>query len=367
MAPAAVAVHLLAPTALALPDTVEVSGMLAADEELVSGFQVAGRLAQLDVDVGDLVAAGALVAALDARDFELGVDRARAALTSARARLGLAADGGREIEVETTAPVREAQAVLADAQLARQRVEELARQSLRPLADLDSASAAVDIARSRLQAARDAVRTWIAECAERQIDLELAQKRAQDARLLAPWPGVVAQRRVAPGRYVQVGEAVLTLLRVDPLRLRLRVPERLAGQARSGQRVDFSVDGIAGERHTGTVTRLGAAIDAEDRTLLVEATVDNHDGALRPGGFCRAAIVTAPARSVLAVPTRAVQSFAGVDRVFVVADGKARELLIELGRRQGDLVEVTKGLVADQLVVADPRGLVQGTACKVGD
>ncbi len=91
-----IAVHLVAPQQIELPDTVAVTGMLAPREELVLGFQVAGRLAQLDVDVGDAVPAGAVVAALDPVDFQLGIARARAALTSARARLGLPAEEGQE-------------------------------------------------------------------------------------------------------------------------------------------------------------------------------------------------------------------------------------------------------------------------------
>ena len=363
-----VKVQLAPPQRLQLPETIAVTGMLAPQEELVFGFQVAGRLEQLDVDLGDAVAAGATVAALDPVDFRLGMDRARAALVSARAKLGLPAeDEHAHVEVEAVAAVREAQAVVTDAQITRDRLGELVRQQLRSEADLDGATAALAVAQSKLQAARDEVRTWIAECREREIDLELAQKRARDSRLVAPWPAKVSQRHVAPGRFVAIGEAIVTLVRVDPLRLRLRVPERSAARAALEQRVLFTVDGQGSDQHEGRVARLGAGIDRDDRTLLVEAEVRNPGGDLRTGGFCRAQIVVAPPRPVLAVAATAVQSFAGVDRVFTVADGKAQEHLIELGRRDGDLVEVKSGLTDDARVVVQPRGLVQGSPVTVGD
>ncbi|MCA8949100.1 MAG: efflux RND transporter periplasmic adaptor subunit, partial [Planctomycetes bacterium] len=150
----------------------------------------------------------------------------------------------------------------------------------------------------------------------------------------------------------------------DPLRLRLEVPERAAGEVRPGQQVSFTVDGVDGD-FAGKVTRLGSAIDRTNRTLTVEAEVENGGGRLRPGGFCRASIVVADDDPVTAVPATALLSFAGVDRVFTVADGKAVEHLVTPGRRLGELVELRDGLAADAAVVSEPGDLVQGAPVRV--
>lgn len=370
-APAPRPVTLVAAATANLPRTLEVTGTLAPLDELVLGFQVAGRLSELHVDVGAAVAAGAPLAALDRRDFELEVARADAALHQARARLGLPGNGGSDtagdaVDLETTAPVREAQAVLADARLQRDRMQEMVAENLRSQSDLDAAVAAFEVAQSRVQRARDEVRTWIAELEVRRLDLEVARKRLQDAVIRAPWDGRVAARTAAAGQYLAVGVPVLTLLRSDPLRLRLLVPEQLAGAVAVGQAVAFTVDGLADREHTGTVERLGPAIDRQTRTLLVEAAVPNPQGALRAGGFCRAHIVVDPAQPVVVVPAAAVLSFAGVDRAFTVADGRAREVLVTLGRRLGDRIEVRSGLAAGTEVVADATGLVPGAPVQVG-
>lgn len=356
----------LAPSqTIGLPRLVQVNGVLQAQDELVSGFQVAGRLDQLRVDLGDQVAEGELLAALDRRDFDLEVARAEAALRQARAQLGLQPGDDGQLDLDATAPVREAQAVLADAALKRDRATELVQQQLQPPAELDAATAAFEVAQSRLQRARDEVRTWVAELEVQKQELELAKKRRQDAEIKAPWPGRVGQRHAATGQYLAVGAPVLTLLRTQPLRLRLEVPERLAGDVRPGQRVDFTVDGSDGD-FTGKVVRLGSQIDRQNRTRLIEAEVDNGAGALLPGGFCRASIVVAEREEVLAVPASALVSFAGVDRVFTVDGGKAQERLVEPGRRIGELVELRRGLQPGVEVVLQPGDLVQGQAVRPG-
>ena len=374
-------VRLLLPSSLMTQTKVEVTGSLAPDERADLGFQVPGRILTLDVDVGDSVAAGQLIASLDLADFDLECARAEAALQVARVRLSLPTNAdAASVDAAQAAPVREAKAVLVEAGLARERVRELAAQGLGSQATLDTAMAAVSVAQSRLQAAEEQVATWLAELSQRKVEVALAQKRRSDAQLVAPFAGRVEARPAARGSFVQQGARVVTLLRTDPLRLRLRVPERQAHLVAIGQSVSFSVDGeVAGTAsHRAVVRRLGPSIDLVDRTLLVEAEVKNQDGALRSGAFCRATIATGALRTVIAVPKSAIASFAGVDRVYCVQDGRIKDALVEVGFTVGDsaagadgagaeLVEIVRGLAQDQKFVADPRGLVPGMPVKTVD
>jgi RND family efflux transporter MFP subunit len=355
-----------------LPRTIPVTGTLAAQEDLVLGMQVGGRLESLSVDVGDVVEPGAVIAELDRRDFELGRARAEAALIATRARLGLRE--GEELadfDVEASASVREAKAVLAEARLQRERVLELVREHLRPDADLETADAALGVAESRLQRAREEAFTWIAEASQREVELAQAQKQFVDARLLAPWRGRVAERHVAAGQFVTAGTPIVTVLRTQPLRLQLRVPERAAADVAIGQQVHFTVDGLDQPR-TGAVSRLGAVVDRQNRTRLVEAAIANEDGALLPGGFCRAEIVVAPDARALIVPKSAVVTFAGVSRVFTAepAEGggpqRAHGHIVELGRDLGDRWVIAAGLQEGAAIVDAPGDLREGDAVVVG-
>ncbi|MBL9078597.1 MAG: efflux RND transporter periplasmic adaptor subunit [Planctomycetes bacterium] len=357
----------------ALPRTLSVNGVLAAQEELVLGLQVGGRLLELPVDTGDVVAAGDLVARLDPRDFELEHARADAALRAAHARLGIGAGddlGG--VDPQATAPVREARAVLDEAKLSRDRIAELVQQQLRPPADLETADAALAVAMSRRQRALEEVQALLAEAAEARVLLAQADKRRHDAVLVAPWPGRIAARHATAGEVVTAGAPIVTLVRNDPLRLRLPVPERAAAEVAIGQRVSFTVDGQDGVRREGLVARLGAVVDRDNRTRLVEATIPNDGGVLLPGAFCRAEIVVEPLARARTLPKAAVVTFAGVARVFAVDAGKggepprARGLVVELGRDLGDRWEIRAGVDAGTEVVGKPGDLRHGDAVVVG-
>jgi RND family efflux transporter MFP subunit len=151
----------------------------------------------------------------------------------------------------------------------------------------------------------------------------------------------------------------VTLVRVDPLRLRVSVPERDAPSIRPGQAITVQVEGDPTE-HTGKVARLSPAIQEDSRTLVVEAEVANPAGRLRPGAFARAEIVIEADRTAVLVPQSAIVTFAGLEKVLGVQDGRAVETRIRTGRRVGDRVEVTEGLTAGETVVVEPGNLTGG-------
>jgi HlyD family secretion protein len=152
---------------------------------------------------------------------------------------------------------------------------------------------------------------------------------------------------------------VVTLVRLHPLRLRVAVPERDAPGVRVGQAVRVRLEGDSAE-HTGRVARLSPTIQEQSRTLVVEAEVANPDGRLRPGAFARAEIVVEADRPAVLVPAAAIVTFAGLEKVIGVQDGKAVEKRIRTGRRVGDRVEILEGLAAGEPVVAEPGNLTGG-------
>ena len=100
--------------------------------------------------------------------------------------------------------------------------------------------------------------------------------------------------------------------------------------------------------------------------LLVEADVRN-DGKLRPGSFARAEIVTNDAKMAVAVPSKAIVTFAGIEKVIVVQNGKALEKPITTGRRNGDLTEIVAGVNVGEQVIVDPGNLQSGMTVQVVD
>jgi len=117
--------------------------------------------------------------------------------------------------------------------------------------------------------------------------------------------------------------------------------------------------------YSGVVARLSPAVAEQNRTLLIEAEVPNTNGRLRPGSFAKAEVVVQADDRIVTVPTTALVTFAGVEKVLTVRDGKSEELRVTTGRRLGDRVEVVAGLKAGQPVVDPPGNLTGGQAVTV--
>jgi RND family efflux transporter MFP subunit len=351
-----------------LPRLVQVSGTLAADQQVALAMKVAGRIDRMPVDLGSRVRRGELIARLAQPDFTLRVQQAENALEQARARLGLTPDRpDARVRPEDTAGVRQADAQLHQALVTFQRQQSLFRQQLISQSDLDGADANYQVAEARRQDAVEEARNRVATLAQRQSELDIARQALADSTLRAPFDGAIRERRAVEGDYLAIGQAVVVLVRIHPLRLRLAVPERDSGALRVGQAVRLTVEGDTRE-FTGRLARISPAISEDNRTLMVEAEVPNPGGELRPGAFARAAIVVEEARQAkptVLVPASAVVTFAGVERVIGVEAGRAREREVKTGRRAGELIEVLDGIAAGEPVVLHPGNLVGGQPVKV--
>jgi RND family efflux transporter MFP subunit len=348
-----------------LPRTVAVSGTLAADEQAELGFKVAGRIGTMAVDLGRAVSRGQVIARLVPTDFQLKVSQAQNALEQARAQLGLPLGGpDRVVDPAETSVVKQAAATLKQAQLTRARMARLFSDQLIPQSDLDAAEANLGVAEGRYQASIEDARTRQALLEQRRSELEITRRALADSVLTAPFDGRIRERRLSVGDYVSPGDPVVVLVQVHPLRLRLAVPEREATGVRVGQPVRLSVEGTPGD-HTGHIARVSPAISEENRTLLVEAEVPNQDGSLRPGSFARAEIVVEADEPAVLVPASSIVTFAGIDKVIGVEDGKAAEKKVRLGRHAGDQVEILDGVRPGDEVVVDPGNLATGQPVRV--
>ena len=348
-----------------LARTVAVSGTLAADEQAELGIKVAGRIQQVMVEIGDPVRRGQPIARIIPTDLELRVQQARTALEQARARLGIPAAGpDRMVDPQETAVVKQAVANLKQATLTRDRMARLLEEQLIPQSDFDAAEAGLSVADARYQEAIEEVNSRQGLLAQRRSELALAERQLADSVVTAPFDGRISQRLVSAGDYVPVGGAVAVLVRVHPLRLQLGVPEREAVGVKVGLPVRLSVDGDPGT-YTGRVARISPAFSEENRTLLVEAEVPNTDGRLKPGSFAKAEIEIEAAEPAILVPASSIVSFAGIEKVIAVEEGKAVEKRVQTGRRSGDQIEILEGVEAGEAVVVQPGNLVGGQPVKV--
>ncbi len=291
-------------------------GTLYGAEEVTLASQIEGQIRAVRADLGDRVEAGAVLAEIDD-------DALRAQL-------------------------REAEAHLQKARADEARGRQLLDQRVASQAEYETLKTTVAVAEAR----REVLRVLI-----------------ERARVRAPLSGWVARREVTAGEYVRPGSPLFALVADDPLKLRGEVPERFAPELRTGQRVRVQVDAFSGETFAGTLSRIGPAANAANRSVPVEVVVENRDRRLKPGFFAQAAIVTRANDRALAVPQEAVATLAGVSKVFAIRDHVAREQRVRLGTRFPDgWVEVLEGIDPGALVATSGLGiLTDGASVRVRD
>jgi multidrug efflux pump subunit AcrA (membrane-fusion protein) len=333
--------------ARAVQRAVETSGSLLAWEEVQARSEQAGMIARLRVDLGDRVSAGDVLAEYNRREFELAVEQARAAVQSADAQLRRM----RDTRAALDADVARAQSQHEWAKSELERNQALFQRELIPLRDVDNARNNLNVAAAQLTAARvaaaqhpDSVRQAEAELRQRQAALGIAEKRLLDTTIRAPISGLIARRHLSAGEFIKDTTPVFTIVVSDPLKYAGTVPERFAPELRAGQTVTLSVDAYGARAFTGTVLRVAPAVEVGTRTLAIEARVPNADGALRPGFFAKGGVLTRRDPGAVFVPADALLYVAGISKVFVVVDGRARERPVRPGERQGTWVEIVEGV-----------------------
>ena len=352
-------------TELPVGASVSVTGTLAAQDQATLSVKVPGRLGTVTVDLGSVVRRGQVVAQVEQQDYKLRVEQADAALQQARVRLGLAPEGEDDsrVDPEKTGTVRQARAVLEQERENRKRVVALVEQGVVPRAEFDAADANFKVAESKYQDALEEIRNRQGLLVQRRSELAIARQALADTTIAAPFDGVVQEKRASVGEYLAAGAPVVTVVRVNPLRFRGEVPEREAASIRAGQPVRVTVEGDA-RLYAGRIMRLSPTINQQNRVLVVEAEIANP-GSLRPGGFAHAEIVTNSGDTAVTVPASAIVTFAGIEKVITVEDGKAREKPVTTGRRADTWTEVLSGVGVGEPVVVDPGNLQSGQAVNV--
>ncbi|HYO75381.1 MAG TPA: efflux RND transporter periplasmic adaptor subunit [Thermoanaerobaculia bacterium] len=343
--------------------SVLVNGTLDAYERATVGTKVAGRLPAMTVDLGSRVSRGQLVARVDPTDYNIRLQQAEAGLAQARGRLGLPAEGSSDsVDPNDTPPVREARAVLEEARASRERYAALLRDGVISKADFDQVQAQARVAESRSQDAFEEIRNRQAVATQRRAEVALARQQLADTAIYAAFDGVVQQRIASLGEFLAAGAPVVEIVKVNPLRFRAQVPERDAASIRPGQNIQLAIDGNT-RQASGIITRLSPTITERTRILEIEADIPN-DGSLRAGSFARATIVTDTSAASLAIPHEALVTFAGIEKVVLVQEGKTKEKPVTTGRRTAQWVEVLDGVKAGDEVVLNPVNLRPGQAVR---
>jgi RND family efflux transporter MFP subunit len=348
---------------------IDLAGSLISPNQAKVSSEVAGVVQQIPVELGQEVKAGQAVAKLDPQELNLALQRAKSQLRQTEAQLGI--DGARVKEPppdEQISSVRLAIANRDDAQAQLRRAQKLRSQNLLSQADLDTAETKVKVTEANHQSAIESVQSLKATLQDRRQAVELAQKKLNDTEIRSSVAGQVSERFVQKGEYIRENTVIVSIVQMNPLKVRTAIQERYASVVRPGLAVEFSVESFPGEKFKGSVAFVSPAVDQSTRSFSVEVLVDNSNRKLKPGFFAKGVIFTRRDDNVMAVSDDAVSSLAGVSNVYVIENGKVRQQIVSLGARIGDLYELLSGLKGDEMLASSNLTLLAtGVPIKVAE
>jgi RND family efflux transporter MFP subunit len=376
-----------------LPQFFEATGNLASDQQTDVAPTVGGKVVAVNFDVGGYVNRGDVLVRLDDRDARIRLEQAQAAaaqqeaavrqaeagvqqaqqnVRQTQARLGLTE--GSNFDIETFSQVRATRAQLDLAEKELRRFERLLEtgdvsrsQYDQRRAQRDQLQAQLDESRSTAAVAVQAIRTAQAAVstaqqqvsaaragvANAQTQVAAAQKAINDAVIYSPISGTIQERNADPGEFVGTTGKIATIVRTNPLRMRIDVPEQSIGQARVGQSISLTTSAYPDRQFAGTIVRIVPGLNTTSRTMTAEAEVNNIDGLLKPGQFASVKILLPESRRAVMVPASAVRQEGTTARVYVVKDGRAQERIVTLGEVENEMVEVKNGVAPDERVATN--------------
>ncbi len=333
--------------------TVVVVGSLFAYDETVVSSEVDGRAEKIHVDVGEHVTKGQTLVEILPTEFKLAAEQEEALLDQAKAKLGITANNEEINDPTQTAAVKKAAADLANAEQKFRRSKELAEQGVLSKQAYEVDDANYKAAQATYDLAVQDVRNLQAVLKEQRARSDLAKKKLRDTTIVAPFDGYVKERNVTIGQYVKVQTPVMVIVNLDPLRVRLKVPEKMAAWVPVGQPVTISVEAYPERTFSGKIARIHPSVDPQTRTFDAEALIENHEKLLKPGFFVKATIQSNRVEDVLFIPQQALSYAYGIYKVYEVKENKLKETEVKVGDRIDQDVEVIGGVSeGDHLALA---------------
>src|SRR5439155_3219183 len=281
-APAAIAVATAAAVEQPIARFIRATGTLMAEEQADVAAETDGRVVSAPVERGSPVAQGAELIRLLAAETDAQLKEAEANAAQIEARLGLTSAA---FDVNAVPEVQNAKAAYDLAQNEFGRIKSLLDQRVVSQSEYEQRRTQMEAARQQYEAAKNGAAQQFQSLQAAKARVSLARKALADTVVRAPFGGVVAQRLVSVGDYVTKGMKVSLVVRVNPLRVQLMVPEQFISAIAVGQPVAFEVDAYAGRQFEGTIKYVSPGLQADQRALTIEALVPHGSGVLKPGLF----------------------------------------------------------------------------------
>ncbi|MBU0754507.1 MAG: efflux RND transporter periplasmic adaptor subunit [Planctomycetes bacterium] len=320
--------------------TLDAVGTLEAAEDVWLTTEAAGMVKEILFEEGAPVEKGRVLVLLD--DDMVQLEKAQAEKRIERLSAGL---------TRGAAEVRRAQSQEENAQNTFQRKEELFQQGAATRATYLDAKTEYDSALAALDEAKAALEETGKSIGEAEAGLRIAEERIAQARVPAPFDGILGERRVGPGDYVDLGQEIVRLVAMNPLKATFNLPERYRNRVSMGQEVSLAVEAWPGQTFRGEVVYIAPSLDPETRTIRLKAVLENEAGKLKPGFFCRVRLIVEVNPKAVMIPEEAVIPRGEDFFIYKIEMEKALLARVELGQRLAGRVEARCGVSKGDLVI----------------
>jgi len=323
---------------------VESVGTLFPYEEVTISSEIDGRVVEVGADLGDSVSKGHVLVRVSDEEQRYMLAQHEAQLRQSLERLGLKDEKDRVTDIKATPDVRRAQADLTDAQQRYARAKSLTEQGIGSRQDLDAAEAHYHAMQATYDTTLNQIRNLVQEIERTRAQVDLQRKKLRDTTILAPEPGHVKERLVNVGQYVKANTPVFTMVKVDPIRMRIEIPERMAPWVKTGQFADVLLEAFPNRTFRGKIWRISPTVEQSKRTFVVEALIDNSGALLKPGSYAKARVHTDKQDMIKLVPTLAINYVFGSNKVYVMKGDSIEARDVKIGDRFGNDTEIVDGI-----------------------
>lgn len=302
-------------------------GSFLPEDEVTITPEIEGKVKKVLVDEGDIIKKGQLLVQLEDRRQTLAV-------------------------AEAGARIRENEANLAYLEITLKRREDLLKKNVLSKQDYDEILSQVNLTKARADSLRAA--------------LGRARKDLEDTRVYSPLDGIISEKIISEGEYVDAGKALLKAVNIHPLKLHFTLPESHATLVKLGQLVRARVKAYPGEEFSGKLYFINPQIDPSTRAVQIKAYFDNPGGRLKPGFFADVFLVKDINEKALLVPGEGVIQREGKYLVYLMSNGVAHERTVQIGERLEGKVEILSGLGPQEIIITSGNHeLEEGSRVKV--
>lgn len=350
---------------------VEYASKLNPVQEVTILPKTGGKVASVNVDIGDKVAAGQVLFTLDTAELQAQLQSQQAALVASNANLARTSDSGLQQQITTSEQsVQKSQIAYNDAKDNYDKMQKLYASGAISKQELDNAKLRFDNCSVDLKAAQDNLNLIIeksgpqstqaaaAQVAQSQAGVNAVQVQLNNASVTSPIAGVVSAKDVKVGQLAGGQSGSVTIIDSSSFIAEVSVPDKVVGKIQIGQSVQASISALDNKKITGVIDKISPNSNSKDNSYTIKVKIDNSTGELKAGMFARVSLPSEKKDNILTVPNEALKMENNVNYLYVADNGKVKKVSVDIGICDDKFTEINGNIKAGAEVIVEGQNLL---------